>query len=100
MIYYLILDLVIDYSEKARGKVILTTTTDDRAKVLEIEIACDIDANLDALVTNVDPNVLLPSQVDVLAVQSNYCYDLTRSVTDTIDLNTVYTLIQALVFNA
>lgn len=100
MIYYLILNLVIDYSEKARGTVVLTTTDDARDKVLEIEIACDVDANLDALVTNIDPNVLLPSQVDVLTVKSNVCYDVTRSITDTIDLNTVYTLIQALVFNA
>lgn len=96
MIYYIVLKLSHDYSMLAKGTVTLTTTDDGRSKVLELDINCQADANLDALITAIDSNALLPTQLNTVSTSNNYCYDITRAVTDTTDLNTLFGLISAL----
>ena len=96
MIYYIKLLLSYDYSGKISGHVLIQTATDAREKVIDLDINCLVDSDLDALVTAVDSNALLPTQLVAISSNCNFCYDIERAVTDTIDLNTLYGLIVAL----
>lgn len=96
MIYYIKLVLSHDYSDIAKGVAQFLSPDDERNKIFELDLACQPNSNLDALVTAIDPNALLPTQLNTVAVSNNYCYDIERAVTDTTDLNTLFGLISAL----
>ena len=96
MIYYLKLLFSYDYSGKAKGNFVLTTTTDERKIVINLDFTCLVDADLNALVVAVDPNALLPLAVTTVPTNHNFEYDLEKSVADTTELNTLFGLLNNL----
>lgn len=94
MIYYIILSYVI-LNGTARGTVTLTTTDDLRDEIFELEFETESDANLDLLTVTIDPNVIPPTSVTTVA-QASLEYNVTKSVVDTIELNSLLTLINNL----
>jgi len=93
MIYNLILILKITYGDLVSGQLKLVTPDDIESEVFCLELNAVADAALDNLVVAVDPNVVLPSTINIMEASKESNYLLKKGVSDTIELASLISLV-------
>jgi phage I-like protein len=96
MIFYLLLQFSVKNNDMAEGVLKLVTHDDLRVEKLSVCFNAEVNAALDTLVVNIEPNVTIPTSVASLNTGKDYEYNLEKSVTDTTELASLMALFGAL----
>lgn len=93
MIYYILLELLISYDDLVSGTIKLLSADDLRQEIFSLDICALVDGDLDNLVVAIDPNVVIPTTVNVIDAAKDFKYKLEKDVVDTIELASLMTLV-------
>ena len=96
MLYYLVLDFLVSYSDVAAGTYKLVSADDQGRVILSIDFNSQVNVELDNLVAQIDPNVIAPTTAAAFQVGSDINYSLTVGIPDNLTLVTLNNLFSLL----